>query len=96
MSEVVVELVRQRSQRPPARSARKDLLNHIANQRLRDRLHRKPERRCRRLPGAGQSRIVQRGEMSGYTGLQGLQDRGLLLERNSRHMGVEYLVQHRR
>jgi hypothetical protein len=65
----MIELVGQRRQWPAARSAEHDLPHQVIGQLLRQHGAWHSEEIRRRLPGAGQLRVIQHSQLSRYSRL---------------------------
>ena len=61
----MVELVRQRRQRPALGPADRDLVHQVTGQRLRYHPARQPQQLQRRPPGTGGSRVIQHSHLGG-------------------------------
>ena len=89
----MVELVRQRRQRPAPGPADHDLPHQVTGQRLGQHPARHPQQLHRRLPGTGDVRVIQDSQPGGDPRLQRLQQRRLPSQRHLRR-AAEHLTDH--
>ena len=92
----MIQLVRQRRQRPATRPAPHDLPHQVISQRLSQHAARNSQQLGRRPAGAGQSPVIQDSQLCGDSRLQRLQQRHLPSQHRVRRWLPEDLADHHR
>jgi hypothetical protein len=90
----VVELVRERRQRPAPGAADRDLVGKATGQRLGQHPARHPQQFHRRLPGAGHVRVIQHRQPVGDPRLECLQQRPLPSQCHLRRAAEDFTNRH--